>query len=99
MNVVRRAESNRVALKDNALNSHLLAVSNEVGKIPPQRGLSPREVDGGVTRSNASSLVNAGADILVAASAIYGDSDPANATRGLRAAALNSDNQQKVDQK
>ena len=60
---------------------------------------APIEVDGGVTRSNASSLVNAGAEILVAASAIYGDSDPADATRRLYSAALNSDDQQKVEQK
>ena len=60
---------------------------------------APIEVDGGVIRSNASSLVNAGADILVAASAIYGDSDPADATRRLRTAALNSEPQLKVDQK
>ena len=60
---------------------------------------APIEVDGGVTRSNAASLVNAGAEILVAASAIYGDNDPADATRRLRAAALNSDNQKKVAQK
>ena len=81
-------------------------IPNSIERVGAVRSLldsvgnrAPIEVDGGVTRSNASSLVNAGADILVAASAIYGDSDPANATRGLRAAALNSDNQQKVDQK
>ena len=60
---------------------------------------APIEVDGGVTRSNASQLVTAGAEILVAASAIFGDTDPANATRRLRAAAINSDNLEKVDQK
>ena len=60
---------------------------------------APIEVDGGVISSNASSLVNAGADILVAASAIYGDRDPADATRRLRTAALNSEPQLKVDQK
>ena len=81
-------------------------IPNSIERVGAVRSLldsvgnrAPIEVDGGVTRSNASSLVNAGADILVAASAIYGDSDPANATRGLRAAALDSDNQQKVDQK
>ncbi len=58
---------------------------------------APIEVDGGVTHSNASSLVNAGADILVAASAIYGDPDPADATRRLRARALASNQQRKVD--
>jgi ribulose-phosphate 3-epimerase len=58
---------------------------------------APIEVDGGVTHSNASSLVNVGAEILVAASAIYGDTDPADATRRLRAAAQHSDNSKKVD--
>ena len=49
---------------------------------------APIEVDGGITHSNASRLVNAGAEILVAASAIFGDTDPADATRRLRAAGL-----------
>ena len=60
---------------------------------------APIEVDGGVTHSNASSLVNVGAEILVAASAIYGDTDPADATRRLRAAANNCTNSKKVDPK
>ena len=49
---------------------------------------APVEVDGGVNFNNACELVTAGADILVAASAIYGDSDPTEATRRLRATAL-----------
>ncbi len=58
---------------------------------------APIEVDGGITPSNASRLVNAGAEILVAASAIYGDTDPAEATRRLRAAGL--DTSDKVEQR
>lgn len=45
------------------------------------------EVDGGIQPENAPGLVQAGADILVAASAIFGTDDPAAATRRLREAA------------
>jgi ribulose-phosphate 3-epimerase len=48
---------------------------------------APIEVDGGVDLSNAASIVEAGAAILVAGSAIFGASDPERATRELRAAA------------
>ena len=41
------------------------------------RGLGTRiEVDGGVTRDNVGSLVQAGADIIVAGSSIFGGNDP-----------------------
>ena len=46
------------------------------------------EIDGGIQPSNAPDVVAAGADILVAASAIYGTRDPATATRRLREAAI-----------
>ena len=46
------------------------------------------EVDGGVDRSNAARLVEAGVTILVAGSAIFGTPDPEHATQELRAAAL-----------
>lgn len=49
---------------------------------------APVEVDGGVGPANAAELVGAGAEILVAASAIFGADDPAVATRALREAAL-----------
>ena len=45
------------------------------------------EVDGGVGESNAAGLVEAGAEILVAGTAIYGQADPASAIEKLRAAA------------
>ncbi len=45
------------------------------------------EIDGGIQPENAASVVQAGADILVAASAIFGSADPAAATRRLRDAA------------
>jgi ribulose-phosphate 3-epimerase len=49
-----------------------------------RRGLATRlEVDGGVKRSNAADLVRAGADILVAGSAVYDAADPEAAARDL----------------
>jgi ribulose-phosphate 3-epimerase len=45
------------------------------------------EVDGGVDSDNAGLLAGAGAEILVAGTAIYGASDPASAIAQLRAAA------------
>jgi ribulose-phosphate 3-epimerase len=45
------------------------------------------EVDGGVDESHAGALAAAGAEILVAGTAIYGSSDPAAAIGRLRAAA------------
>ena len=44
------------------------------------------EVDGGVKPSNAAQIVAAGADILVAGSAVYGAKDYAAAIRGIRGA-------------
>ena len=46
------------------------------------------EIDGGIQPANAADVVSAGADILVAASAIFGTDDPSAATRRLREAAL-----------
>ena len=48
---------------------------------------APIEVDGGVDQGNIGRLVAAGASIFVAGHAIFGDGDPAGATRRLRAAA------------
>lgn len=45
------------------------------------------EVDGGVGVANAAALVEAGASILVAGSAIFGEPDPGEAVRNLRRAA------------
>lgn len=42
------------------------------------------EVDGGVKPENAASIINAGADILVAGSAIFSKKDYAEAMRGMR---------------
>ena len=45
------------------------------------------EVDGGVSGANAERLGGCGADILVAGSAVFGASDPADAVRVIEAAA------------
>jgi ribulose-phosphate 3-epimerase len=46
------------------------------------------EVDGGVDRTNAARLVDAGATVLVAGNSIFGTTDPERAAQDLRAAAL-----------
>ena len=51
---------------------------------------APIEIDGGVSPMNAAELVAAGAEILVAASAIFKSDDPEAAVRGLRGAAAAS---------
>jgi ribulose-phosphate 3-epimerase len=45
------------------------------------------EIDGGIDQSNVGEVVAAGANILVAGHAIFGNSDPEGSTRSLRAAA------------
>lgn len=45
------------------------------------------QVDGGIAASTARSVVEAGADVLVAGSAVYGGSNPAEAIASLRATA------------
>ena len=53
-----------------------------------ERGAKPTiEVDGGVDEGNAAALAAAGAEILVAGTAIYGSSDPVAAIGRLRTAA------------
>ena len=49
---------------------------------------APIEIDGGGGPANAEQVVGAGAEILVAASSIFGTPDPADATRKLRDRAL-----------
>jgi len=51
------------------------------------RSRAPIEVDGGVDASHAPNLVAAGAEILVAGTAVYGQSDPKAAIERLRVAA------------
>jgi ribulose-phosphate 3-epimerase len=47
---------------------------------------APIEVDGGISQSNAGDVVAAGADMLVAGSAIFGSPDPSQAIEILRMA-------------
>ena len=48
----------------------------------------PIQVDGGVGEDNAAALRQAGASLFVAGSAVFGDADPAEAYRRLRAAVV-----------
>lgn len=52
-----------------------------------ERGLPMRiEVDGGISSANAAAVIDAGADVLVAGSAIFGSDDPADELRSLKRA-------------
>lgn len=54
-----------------------------------ERGLRARiEIDGGVDRDNIGEIASAGAEIIVAGSAVFGTPDPAQAVRELREAAV-----------
>jgi ribulose-phosphate 3-epimerase len=54
-----------------------------------ERGLATRiEIDGGIDRDNISDVVGAGAEIIVAGSAIFAAADPAVALRELREATV-----------
>jgi ribulose-phosphate 3-epimerase len=54
-----------------------------------ERGLKTRiEIDGGIDRTNIGEIVAAGAEIIVAGSAVFGNSDPEKSVRELREAAL-----------
>ena len=48
---------------------------------------APVEIDGGIDLSNVGRVVEAGAEIIVAGSAIFNTADPAAATRALKQAA------------
>ncbi|MCG7407596.1 ribulose-phosphate 3-epimerase [Paenibacillus sp. ACRRX] len=69
-------------------------ISNCVDKIRRLRQLSDQrghkglhiEVDGGITTDTARSVVEAGADVLVAGSAVYGSKDRAAAIQAIRQA-------------
>jgi ribulose-phosphate 3-epimerase len=51
---------------------------------------APIEIDGGIDESNIARVVEAGVEIVVAGSAVFGQPDPAAAVRRLRAAAAPS---------
>ena len=54
-----------------------------------ERGLNTRiEIDGGIDRHNIAEIAAAGAEIIVAGSAVFNESDPAQAVRELRDATM-----------
>jgi ribulose-phosphate 3-epimerase len=54
-----------------------------------ERGLRTRiEIDGGIDRHNIAEIAAAGAEIIVAGSAVFNESDPAQAVRALREATM-----------
>ncbi|MBL7735600.1 MAG: ribulose-phosphate 3-epimerase [Chitinophagaceae bacterium] len=57
--------------------AHTLHKIRELRKMIDEQGLSVKiEIDGGVTLENASSILKAGADILVVGSTVFGSDDP-----------------------
>lgn len=58
-------------------------------RLIDERGLSARiEVDGGIDLNNIAAVVTAGAEIIVAGSAIFGTRDPEAAVRDMREATV-----------
>ncbi|MBA3242910.1 MAG: ribulose-phosphate 3-epimerase [Acidobacteria bacterium] len=54
-----------------------------------ERGLNVRiEIDGGIDRSNIEQVASAGAEIMVAGTAVFGDGDPTRAVRELLSASV-----------
>ena len=63
----------------------------ELRALADRHGVSPLiEVDGGVSVSTAADIAAAGADVLVAGSAVFGADDPAEALRELRSVAASA---------
>jgi ribulose-phosphate 3-epimerase len=68
---------------------HSLAKLRKVREILSRAGADiPIEIDGGISRQNVGDVVAAGARIIVAGQAIFGEGDAEMATRDLRAAAM-----------
>ncbi len=63
-----------------------LRIENVRKEIDRQNAKCLIQIDGGATKANASAIFTAGADILVAGSAVFKDVDPAGAIRTLRQA-------------
>ena len=64
--------------------------------IRERRAHARIEVDGGIALDNVAEVVAAGAEMLVAGSAVFGQVDPAAATRELLAAARNAAHTERV---
>jgi ribulose-phosphate 3-epimerase len=66
-----------------------IAKLRRLRRMIDERGLKTRiEIDGGIDRTNIAEVASAGAEIIVAGSAIFGTSDPAQAVRDLREATV-----------
>jgi ribulose-phosphate 3-epimerase len=71
-----------------AFREEALSKLERARRIADERGLALElEVDGGIKTANARAVAAAGADILVAGTAIFGPPDPAAAARAIREAA------------
>ena len=68
----------------NAANFNKVLMLSGTRYIQERNPACRLEVDGGVDPVTARQVVEAGADVLVAGSAIYGAPDPAQAIRALR---------------
>lgn len=65
--------------------SGTLAKIRELRAMCTRHGISPKiEVDGGISRKNVAEVVSAGADVIVAGSAVFGAEDPAAEVEVLR---------------
>jgi ribulose-phosphate 3-epimerase len=70
---------------------HSLAKVRAVRAVLDRAGnLAPIEIDGGIDQRTISQVVDAGASIMVAGSAIFHAPDPERATRDLKAAAVDA---------
>jgi ribulose-phosphate 3-epimerase len=65
----------------------LQKVSAVRGMLDRAGSAAPIEIDGGIDLTNVAQVVDAGVEIIVAGSAIFGASDPTAATRALKDAA------------
>ncbi len=76
-------------LKNIHTQQHTLSTTHTLNPPPPHthtQGLNPWiEVDGGVTPANAYKVIDAGANALVAGSAVFGAPDYAEAIKGIKA--------------
>ena len=58
-------------------------------RMMTERGANARiEIDGGIGRQNIAEIAAAGAEIIVAGSAVFNEPDPAEAVRSLREATM-----------
>ncbi len=64
---------------------HTLTKIKELRRMINEKGLQAKiEIDGGVTLENAQSIIEAGADVLVAGNTVFGAADPADTIAKLK---------------